>query len=758
MFLLTKPCYSLEQDIVDKELDSLIALESKTTLGMEKLRILKEICKTHYNVDTIYKYARVASVIAKSLGDEKYLAFAYSTFSWCEYHYGDYQKSLGWSFMVLGRCEKIDDPVYLAHCYKQLGYTYYGLSDYYNADRYCREALEVFDSLQINDEVASTYRALGMFCMEYGYLDVGSRYIQKAYQIDFARHYDSKAEDLMFFGYYDYLKYLSEKKYYYVQSAVHWYNTALKKVSGKKSIAIKSRIFENLALSYNEILENAKLSQDERASYLDSCEKYSDLALSYAKKIGSKEKKFIADYCLARCRLNANDLESAEKQIEKISDFINENSVRSLRFSGFYYKVLLLKAKHQKDYKAMLNYMQQLKIADMKRYTFDLGSKISKIQAKENYLQFKLKTKNRYHKSEEKFRMYLQKSKRINTYLMFVALVIIASIVYIIFVSGQQVEIKNILTKQSRNIVNQNEELDKQRQEFLSLRQEFLAQKQQLENKKRKFIKLNQSMYYSLYRAWKIQNVLIPSSDMLRDCFGECLVYFKPLQMVSGDFYWALKTPEIRVLVTADCTGHGISGGFLSMLGISSLNDIVTHRDLNNSESLASDILEDMRKKIISSLHQEISADVQNDTIDMAICIFGKNNNLLQYAGANRPLWISGKDGIRVVEADEFSTGMDFSYKGSFTNHKVKVEKGEIIYTFSDGITDMFGGKNGNTKFGQKRLKQLLEEISVDNFSVQYQKIDEVVYFWTSTPLYDDNSVEIYNRQVDDKLLIGIKI
>ncbi len=70
----------------------------------------------------------------------------------------------------------------------------------------------------------------------------------------------------------------------------------------------------------------------------------------------------------------------------------------------------------------------------------------------------------------------------------------------------------------------------------------------------------------------------------------------------------------------------------------------------------------------------------------------------------------------------------------------------------------MFGGKNGNTKFGQKRLKQLLEEISVDNFSVQYQKIDEVVYFWTSTPLYDDNSVEIYNRQVDDKLLIGIKI
>ena len=300
--------------------------------------------------------------------------------------------------------------------------------------------------------------------------------------------------------------------------------------------------------------------------------------------------------------------------------------------------------------------------------------------------------------------------------------------------------------------------LSRQKAEFLSLRKEFLSEELQLQAKKRKFIKLNQSLHYSLFRAQEIQTALIPSREILEDCFGECLVYFKPLQVVSGDFYWALKTPEIRVLVTADCTGHGISGGFLSMLGISSLNDIVTHRDLSNKDTLASDILEDMRQKIITSLHQKEDSSVQNDTIDMAICVLDRREGVLQYAGANRPLWISGKDGIRCIEPDGFSTGMDLNFCGKFTNNIVKYEKGETLYTFSDGITDQFGGKTGKMKFGEKRLKKLLEMISSHDFLSQYQEIEETIYYWTTTDISGDSTSEVYMRQVDDQLLIGIKV
>jgi hypothetical protein len=143
----------------------------------------------------------------------------------------------------------------------------------------------------------------------------------------------------------------------------------------------------------------------------------------------------------------------------------------------------------------------------------------------------------------------------------------------------------------------------------------------------------------------------------------------------------------------------------------------------------------------------------------MAVCVFGKNEGELQYAGANRPLWISGKDGIKIIDPDEFSTGMDFSGAGgTFTNHKVKCEKGEIIYTFSDGITDQFGGTTGRIKFGAKRLKELLLDVSKYSFLLQYKKIEETIYYWTARELVSDASVGVFVRQVDDQLLIGVKI
>ena len=760
LVLLSNLCFSITQEFDDKTLDSLIARENAETFGKEKLRIIKEICQNHYNIDTVYKYAQIASVIAKNLNYGLELAHVYSVFSWCDYHRGNYSQALGWSFMVLGRCEQLDRPLFKARCYKQLAYIYYGLSDFYNADRYCRDALKIFDSLKVNNEVAATYRTLGTFCMEYGFFDMGMGYIRKAYQIDFMKNDEGAAEDLMYFGYYDYLYHFTNPNKYrsYLFSSVHWYQRALKTLNNRPAVMLKSRIIERIALSYCEASQLKVLKPELRQEYLDSCRKYSDLCRWYADKTASQEKKFFAQYTSAIYYLLKKDIPQAEKEIEEMNAFMDNNSVRKLRFGTYYYKVMIMYARLKQDYKAVTEYINMLVVSNLKRYNFDLASKVGRIQAKEDFATSERAKRIDFERNKALYQEKFREKEAVNRYLLLAILICIAFIVYILVVLYEQTKINELLRQQSENINDQNLMLSRQKEEFLSLRKEFLTEELQLQAKKKKFIKLNQGLHYSLFRAQEIQTALIPSRDILKDCFGECLVYFKPLQMVSGDFYWALKTPEIRVLVTADCTGHGISGGFLSMLGISSLNDIVTHRDLSNKTSLAADILEDMRRKIISSLHQKELSSVQNDTIDMAICILDKREGELQYAGANRPLWIAGKDGLRCIEPDGFSTGMDFSYCGKFTNNIVKYEKGETLYTFSDGITDQFGGKTGKMKFGEKRLKRLLEMISSDDFQTQYQEIEQTMYYWTTTDISGDSTSEIYLRQVDDQLLIGIKV
>lgn len=753
-------CFPQKSELGDKALDSLIAAENAETSGTEKLRIIRKICLSHYNIDTVFKYAQIASVIAKNIGDEKNLAFAYSAFSWCDYHRGEYQKSLGWAYMALGRCEKFNEPLFKAHCYRQLGYTYYGLSDFYNADRFSRMSLKLYDSLGISNEAAAVYRTLGVFCMEYGFFDMGENYVRKAYQTDYETYPEGAAEDIMYFGYSEYLRYIADKgRRSLIFSALQWYKFAWKRTENQPNTTLKSRITEKIALTYNEIAQMKILKSGDRVSYVDSCIKYSMQGIYYAEKTGSTEKKFIANYTLANSLLMQKKIGQAEEIIGSMTAFIEKSPERRLRFGVYYYKVMIKYANMKKDYKAMCEYTEQLRISTMKRYNYDLGSKIGRIQAKEDYQRKADSSASRFQKHNDIYQKEYKEKEIINQYLLFAVLIFAAVAAYILFVSRQQTKINVILQKQSLSITGQNNELSRQEKEFRQLRRKFLAEEAELQKKKKKFVKLNQSIHYSLFRAQEIQKVLIPSVEMMEDFFGECLVYFKPLQMVSGDFYWALKTPETKVLVTADCTGHGIPGGFLSMLGISSLNDIVRHRDLTNQESLASDILEDMRRKIITSLHQTSLVGSQNDSIDMAVCVFGKNEGELQYAGANRPLWISGKDGIKIIDPDEFSTGMDFSGAGgTFTNHKVKCEKGEIIYTFSDGITDQFGGTTGRIKFGAKRLKELLLDVSKYSFLLQYKKIEETIYYWTARELVSDASVGVFVRQVDDQLLIGVKI
>jgi len=242
----------------------------------------------------------------------------------------------------------------------------------------------------------------------------------------------------------------------------------------------------------------------------------------------------------------------------------------------------------------------------------------------------------------------------------------------------------------------------------------------------------------------------------------EYFVFYRPKDVVSGDFFWAFHAEQenISVWVAADCTGHGVPGAFMSMLGIGFLNEIV----IEGKTLVANQILDKLREKIIKALQQKNALKQRKDGIDMALCVWDKNTGYLEFAGANNPLYIirplenlPGDDADRMIEknehhallelnADKMPVGLHTGEIKPFSLSRIKLVKGDIIYSFSDGLPDQFGGEQGK-KFKYKQFRQVLLKSASKPFEQTHS------YLETS---YDDWKSDF--EQIDDVCVIGIKI
>jgi serine phosphatase RsbU (regulator of sigma subunit) len=246
----------------------------------------------------------------------------------------------------------------------------------------------------------------------------------------------------------------------------------------------------------------------------------------------------------------------------------------------------------------------------------------------------------------------------------------------------------------------------------------------------------------SIEYASRIQMAMLPMEDHFKTSFSEYFIYFKPRDIVSGDFYWIGEDEKNVYLIVADCTGHGVPGAFMSTLGISSLNEIIT----NNKDLQANIVLNLLRNKIKTSLHQTGKEGEAADGMDIALCVLNKNKKTLQYAGAYNPLYIFQKGEFKEYKADRMPIGIYYGEKESFTNYEINIKKGDTIYIFSDGLVDQFGGPNG-AKFKSAKFKKLLLEINDKPMDEQYSIIDKEFRNWKGS--FD---------QVDDIAIIGFRI
>lgn len=254
----------------------------------------------------------------------------------------------------------------------------------------------------------------------------------------------------------------------------------------------------------------------------------------------------------------------------------------------------------------------------------------------------------------------------------------------------------------------------------------------------------------SIKYAQKIQFALLPSNTILQQNFEESAILFRPRNIVSGDFYWVNKKENKIIVAVADCTGHGIPGAFMSVLGISLLNDIVRSTFQNEKNISARIILDNLRDLVIQSLNKGGEDSDRRDGMDMSLLVIDKENKTIQFSGAYNPMWLmrteNGTPSITEYIGDRMPIGIHSKKSTPFTEKIVSYQSGDIIYLFTDGYKDQFGGADGK-KLLSKNFKELLFNIHNLSLDKQQVKLSEKFDSWKGN-----------YAQIDDVLVIALKL
>lgn len=271
-----------------------------------------------------------------------------------------------------------------------------------------------------------------------------------------------------------------------------------------------------------------------------------------------------------------------------------------------------------------------------------------------------------------------------------------------------------------------------------------IRQKMIIETQKTLVDQKNKQITDSINYAQRIQSALLPGEADLKKIFPQSFILYIPKDIVSGDFYWVHENSTNIIIAVADCTGHGVPGGFMSMLGIGFLNEIIIEREILSPAQ----ILNELRNKIIWALKQQAGADYSKDGMDMVLCNISKKTNTLLYAAANNRFHIIKNGKAKEYKGDKMPIGYYSGEEKDFVQHSVSLDPGDMIYLYTDGYADQFGGNKKATgkKFKYSQLQELFLKNYMTDAAIQKEKFYACFENWK-------RGIE----QTDDVTIIGFK-
>lgn len=291
-------------------------------------------------------------------------------------------------------------------------------------------------------------------------------------------------------------------------------------------------------------------------------------------------------------------------------------------------------------------------------------------------------------------------------------------------------------------LASRNAEIVRQKEEIESQRDEIEAQRDMAELQRDQILEQKREITDSIFYARRIQQAMLAPEQQFANIFSEYFILYKPRDIVSGDFYWVTRKDDLIALVVADCTGHGVPGALMSVLGLSLLNEIF----LKITDWNASFILSELRKLVIKSLNQTGKDIETKDGMDISLCIINTKDKKVTYSGAYQSVYFVSDGELTEYRGDKMPIGISFRSAQNFSEVEHSYKDGDLMYLTTDGYIDQFGGPMGR-KFLAKQFKELLVSVYPFDFTRQAEVLDITISEWMSE-----------YGQLDDILVLGLKL
>ncbi|PKP19859.1 MAG: hypothetical protein CVU05_10390 [Bacteroidetes bacterium HGW-Bacteroidetes-21] len=662
----------------------------------------------------------------------------------------DYEIALNYIDQALACYAAIKNADGMSQCYKSIGAVRYYQGDAVKSVEAFQSAMKIAEASGNMESYSDCLNNIGMVHYQQDNNDIALENFKKALEIRLKLGIKTKiAESYNNLG----IIYSDANQQ---QLSLDYYFKALEIFKELGEEMPIGRAYNNIGVVYKDIED------------FQNAEKY--FYLSLENKIKTLDKRG-----LALVLGNLSDISIRKGNYQKAiqladSSLAMAKQIGSLQVESNAYGYLYDAYEKKGDYKQSLFYHKLLKKTSDSLNSVAKFETISDLEAKyeneKKQLQIENLTKEKSLQVVELKNKSLQLSRQ-RSVIIFVAIGLLMVLVFSILLLRQsraRKKANQLLAQQNLEIQQKNEEISSQRDEIETQRDLVYQQKEHI-------VEIHKKVTDSINYAKRIQEAVLPTRDSSKALLGEHFILYKPKDIVSGDFYWTTRVNQWLVIAVADCTGHGVPGGFMSMLGISFLNEIVRKKEVTQ----ANHVLNHLRDEIINAMKQTGSSGEQKDGMDISLCAIDTKTLECHWAGANNSLYIikntafghlplatslpAGKVGpdtlanrqLIELKGDPMPVAIHSQMK-DFTNHIIQLQKGDTLYLYTDGYSDQFGGpstKSGGKKFMSKRFRELLIDISQQPMAEQKAILEKTIEDWK-------NGAVGKFEQTDDITVLGL--
>jgi len=742
----------------NKNIDSLLTLIKKDKADTNKVIHSYKLCWEYKNIglyDTALHYGNAALQLAQQLNFKGGIADSYNFLGSIYLGRTNYPKALDYYLKALKMAEETGYKKLQTSALCNIGLVYSNSADYSKALKYYLKALKMaeesgYKQIQTNAllNIGAAYNSQGDYLKA---LDYDLKSLKMAEELKDKNGINTSLGNIgqVYYNQGDYAK------------ASDYYFKALKiseELGDKNAIAIhlgnigiiyKDQKDDHKALDYfhkalkvaeelgdkNRIaiqLGNIGDIYDEKKDYSKALE-YNFKALKMAEEAGDKNS--IAAWLgnIGLLYTKTGKFKEAEQYLLRTQELFN--SIGSMDYVMQSEEALSHLYDTTGRYKlALEHYKKSVALRDS---IFSQENKKQLVRKEMNY-EFDKKTAAINAENEKQQAIAEEKSRKQKIIIWSVALGLLIMLVFAGFIFRSL----RITSKQKKLIEAQKNEVTRQKEVAES--QRIIAEElfEVSEKQKELVDEKNKEITDSINYAKRIQQAKLPKKEEIYTALPQSFILFKPKDIVSGDFYFFHKKEKLVFIAAADCTGHGVPGAFMSMIGSEKLEDAVMH------SSNTSEILSLLNKGIKTALKQSESDESTRDGMDIAFCSVDTENGIVKYAGANRPIWVvrKGQTEIEETKATKKAIGGFTEEKQHFDTHELKLQQGDTFYIFTDGYADQFGGEEGK-KLMTKKFKEILLDIQDKTIQEQEKYLDTFAGNWRGKM-----------EQIDDILVIGVRL